>query len=81
MVQPLEVGLASTNAFVFMDKLVDDFLKTQEPTSLLWYRYLDDIFFIENHRKETLHYLTVILIITTPTSNLLMSSIKKIFHS
>ena len=33
-------------ACIFMDKLESDFLNTQEYLPLVWYRYIDDIFFI-----------------------------------
>ena len=37
-----------------MDKLKSDFLKSQEFTPLLWYRYIDDMFFIWTHGEEKL---------------------------
>ena len=33
-------------ACIFMDKLEADFLNTHEYLPLVWYRYIDDIFFI-----------------------------------
>ena len=37
-----------------MDKLERDFLKYQELTPLLWYRYIDVVFFIWIHGEEKL---------------------------
>ena len=37
-----------------MDKVETEFLKTQEKTPLLWFRYIDGIFFIWTHDKEHL---------------------------
>ena len=45
---------APTYAGIFMDKLESDFLKSQELTPLLWYRYIDDTFFIWTHGEEKL---------------------------
>ena len=45
---------APTYACIFMDKLETDFLNTQEYLPLVWYRYIDDIFFIWTHGEEKL---------------------------
>ena len=45
---------APTYPSIFMDKLKRDFLKSQELTRLLWYRYIDDVFFIWTHGEEKL---------------------------
>ena len=45
---------ATTYAGIFMDKLESDFLKSQELTPLLWYRYIHDVFFIWTHGEEKL---------------------------
>ena len=37
-----------------MDKLESDFLKSKELTPLLWYRYINDVFFIWTHGEEKL---------------------------
>ena len=37
-----------------MDKLETNFLKSQELTPLLWYRYINDVFFIWTHGEEKL---------------------------
>ena len=44
--------VALTYASIFMNKLESDFLKSQERTSLLWYRYIDHVFFIWTHGEE-----------------------------
>ena len=43
-------------ACIFMDKLESDFLNTQEYLPLVWYRYIDDIFFIWRHGEEKLKF-------------------------
>ena len=45
---------APTYASIFIDKLESNFLKSQELTPLLWYRYIDDVFFIWAHVEESL---------------------------
>ena len=45
-----------TYASIFMDKLESNFLKSQELTPLLWYRYIGDVFFILTHDEESLHH-------------------------
>ena len=47
---------APTYACIFMDKLETDFLNTREYLSLVWYRYIDDIFFIWTHGEEKLQF-------------------------
>ena len=34
---------------IFMDQVESEFLKTQIHQLLVWFRYVDDIFFIWNH--------------------------------
>ena len=41
-------------ACIYMDRVEQDFLETQELQPLLWLRYIDDIFFIWTHGKEEL---------------------------
>ena len=41
-------------ACIYMDRVKQDFLKTQELQALLWLRFIDDIFFIWTHGKEEL---------------------------
>ena len=43
---------APTYACIYIDEVKTEFLKTQERTPLVWFRYTDDIFFIWTHRKE-----------------------------
>ena len=45
---------APAYACIFMDKIENDFLKTQQNTPLVWYRFLDDVFFIWTHGEQTL---------------------------
>ena len=40
--------------YVYMDEVEIEFLKTQESTPLVWFRYIDYIFFIWTHGKEHL---------------------------
>ena len=37
-----------------MDQVETEFLKTQKHKPLVWFRYIDDVFFIWTHGKETL---------------------------
>ena len=41
-------------ACIFMDKFETNFLKTQKLQSFVWFRYIDDVFFIWTHGKEEL---------------------------
>ena len=41
-------------AYIFMDKFKIDFLKTQKLQPFVWFRYIDDVFFIWTHGKEEL---------------------------
>ena len=43
-----------TYASIFVDNLESDFLKYQELTPMIWYRYTDNVFFIWTHDKEKL---------------------------
>ena len=36
-------------AWIFMDKFETNFLKTQKLQPFVWFRYIDDVFFIWNH--------------------------------
>ena len=45
---------APTYACIYMDEAGTEFLKIQERTALVWFRYIDDIFFIWTHGKEHL---------------------------
>ena len=41
-------------AFIFMDQVGTEFLKTQKHKPLVWFCYIDDVFFIWTHGKERL---------------------------
>ena len=43
-----------TYACIYMDEVETEFWKTQERTPLVWFRCIDDIFFIWTHGKEYL---------------------------
>ena len=43
---------APTYVSIFMDKLESGFLKSQKLTLLLWYRYIDNVFFIWTHGED-----------------------------
>ena len=60
-----------------MDEVETEFLKTEERTPLIWFRYIDDIFFIWSHGKEhlkTFYRNSINLILIW---NLLMSRMKR----
>ena len=42
-------------AYIYMDEVETKFLKTQELQPLVWFRYIDDIFFIWNHSEDELN--------------------------
>ena len=48
------IKFAPPYACIFMDQVKTDFLKMQKHKSLVWFRYIDDVFFIWTHGKETL---------------------------
>ena len=41
-------------ACIFMNKVETSFLETQEMKPLVWFRYIDDVFFIWTHGQEKL---------------------------
>ena len=41
-------------ACIFMDEVETSFLETQEIEPLVWFRYIDDVFFIWTHGQEKL---------------------------
>ena len=45
---------APAYACIFMDKIENDFLKTQQNTPLVWHRFIDDVFFIWTHGEQKL---------------------------
>ena len=48
------VKFAPPYACIFMDKFETDFLKTQKLQPFVWFRYIDDVFFIWSHGREEL---------------------------
>ncbi|XP_060071249.1 uncharacterized protein LOC132551153 [Ylistrum balloti] len=46
--------MAPNYAIIFMDYIEKKFLATQEKIPLVWWRYIDDIFFIWTHTREEL---------------------------
>ena len=42
----METKFAPSYACIFMDQVESKFLKTQQQQPLVWFRYMDDIFFI-----------------------------------
>ena len=44
---------APSYACIFMDQLKSKFLQTQKFQPLVWFRYIDDIFFIWTHGKNS----------------------------
>ena len=42
-------------AGIYMDEVATEFLKMQELQPLVWFRYIDDIFFIRNHSEDELN--------------------------
>ena len=55
-----------------MDQVETEFLKTQKHKPLVWFRYIDDVFFIWTHGKETLSLFLEDLNNFHQTSNSLM---------
>ena len=41
-------------ACIYTDEVEIEFLKTQELQPLVWFRYIDDIFFVWNHSEDEL---------------------------
>ena len=50
----IDTKFAPTYACIFMDEIETNFLQTQEVQPLLWFRYIDDIFFIWTHGPNKL---------------------------
>ena len=46
--------VALTDACIFMDQVETEFLETQMHKTLVWFRYIDDVFFIWAHGQEKL---------------------------
>ena len=71
---------ATIYASIFMDKLESDFLKSQELTPLLWYRYIDDVFFIWTHGEEKLASFLSVLNNCCPKIKFTQESSKNTLH-
>ena len=71
---------APTYVCIYMDEVEIQFLKTQERTSLVWFRYIDDIFFIWTHGKEHLETFLQELSNFNPDLKFTLSRMKKRFH-
>ena len=63
---------------LFMDKFETSFLETQQKQSLVWFRYIDDIFFIWTYGEEKLEIYLNNLSEFDPCISLPMSPIKKV---
>ena len=48
------IKFAPTYVCIFMDDVESKFLKTQSLQPLIWFRYIDDVFFIWTHGEEKL---------------------------
>ena len=48
------IGTKFAQPCIFMDKFETNFRKTQKLQPLVWFRYIDNVFFIWNHGKEEL---------------------------
>ena len=57
----IAIGTTSAPSYtcIFMDQVESEFLKTQIHQPLVWFRYIDDIFFIWTHRQEKLEQFVV----------------------
>ena len=50
----IDTKFTLTYTSIFMDEIETNFLDTQEFKPLVWFRYIDDVFFIWTHGKEKL---------------------------
>ena len=50
----IRTKFASPYACIFMNEVETEFLETQKYKSLIWFRYIDDAFFIWTHGNEKL---------------------------
>ena len=69
---------ALTYACIFVDKLETDFRNTQEYLPLVWYRYIDDVFFIWTHSEEKLKFFLADLNKYHPNKTSPISQIKNV---
>ena len=51
---------ATSYVYIFMDQVESKFLKTQKFQPLVWFRYIDDIFFIWTHGENSLKNLMMV---------------------
>ena len=70
----------SPYACFFMDKIETAFLETKEFQSLVWFRYIDDIFFTWTHGGQNFELFCAVSISSILTWNLYMSQAKKGWH-
>ena len=65
-------------ASLFMDNFETSFLETQQLQPLVWFRYIDDVFFIWTHVEEKLKVFLTVLMSLIPVLSLSMNPIKKV---
>ena len=51
----IRTKFAPSYASAFIDQVETDFLRAQENVSLVWFRYIDDVFFIWTHGENELN--------------------------
>ena len=54
IVSDLKLALLGIYACIFMDEIETKFLEIQEFQPLVWFRYIDDVFFIWTHGPDEL---------------------------
>ena len=69
----IETKFAPPYACIYMDKVETSFLETKKMKPLVWFRYIDDVFFIWTHGQEKLDSFLEELIDVTLILNLHMS--------
>ena len=70
--------LAPPYACIFMDQVESKLLQTQKFKPLVWFRYIDNIFFIWTRGKNSLKNFMMELIILILISSLLISSVNQV---
>ena len=77
------IGIKFTPAYacIFMNDVESKFLETQSLQPLIWFRYIDDVFFIWTHKEEKLQLILTDLNNYNPMLNLNMSLIKDTYYS
>ena len=71
---------AVTYAYIYMDEVKTEFLKPQERTPLVWFRYIDDTFFFWTHGMEHLENILQELNNFNPDLRFTYESMKKRSH-